>query len=576
MTCFLIASFVLFGNGIAGDFVFDDHFVITGNPLVEEGVNPGEIFASSYHYKQPETGLYRPLTILSYSLNRSIFGSSPASFHVVNIILHALTSFFLFRLLSLLIDKKISLLAAVLFLFLPIHVEAVTSIIGRAEILSALFVLLALIKALEKKMYWSAGYFLLALLSKEIAIAFLPIWAFILFRYKNQKPLALLKQSWPYLSLLAIYFGLRYLALGSHIFSSETQFTYNPLKHLSFATSLWTALKVAFLYIVKTILPLSFSSDYSYNQIPIVNNLFSSWQAITAVVILATLVWLVWRYKSWGFAALLFLAPFFIISNFVFKTGTIMAERLMYMPSLGISLLLALVLSHALNKSQIWRKAAFGVLGLLLIFYSYQIVTRNMDWLTEESLYMSAFKAAPDSIVNRTNRAYLYMVDNDLENAKKEINTVLAIRPEHLGALHLAGRIHQLNGEIDTAYTFWSRAMEIKPNYIRAIRNVGEIDYQRGNYAKAEETLTKAVNFYPRWNEVFLLSMTRSKLKKYDEAIKVITDHFGENPENNNLKFALGFAYYKKGDMQKAKFYFDQSRNPEVSEEEFIKALQSL
>src|SRR3989344_8381822 len=93
----LIISFTLFGNGIGGDFVFDDTIIIVGNPLINENLDGfWEIFTSPYFAYQPRPGLYRPLTIASYSLNASIFGSSPVSFHVVNIFLHALVSYLIF------------------------------------------------------------------------------------------------------------------------------------------------------------------------------------------------------------------------------------------------------------------------------------------------------------------------------------------------------------------------------------------------------------------------------------------------------------------------------------------------
>src|SRR3989344_4082528 len=93
-------SFSLFGNGIRGDFIFDDSIVIVGNPIIEQGFEGIiEVFRSPYHAYQPKTGLYRPITILSYLLNYTFFGASPVSFHVVNIVLHGLVGFFIFLVL---------------------------------------------------------------------------------------------------------------------------------------------------------------------------------------------------------------------------------------------------------------------------------------------------------------------------------------------------------------------------------------------------------------------------------------------------------------------------------------------
>src|SRR3989344_4994781 len=155
----VVLSFALFGNGIGGDFVFDDTIVIVGNPFIGGQLEKfGEIFTTPYFAYQPRPGLYRPLTIASYSINAFVFGSSPASFHVVNILLHALTSFLAFVLLFRLSASRIASFAGfIFFMFLPIHTEAVTSIVGRAEILSLLFVIAALLFSLRQKYIFASG-----------------------------------------------------------------------------------------------------------------------------------------------------------------------------------------------------------------------------------------------------------------------------------------------------------------------------------------------------------------------------------------------------------------------------------
>src|SRR3989344_955030 len=111
----IVLSFALFGNGIGGNFVLDDTIVVVGNPFINGQLDGfWKIFTTPYFAYQPRPGLYRPLTIASYSLNSFVFGFSPASFHVVNILLHALTSFMIFTLLYRL-NGKITAFAGFLF-----------------------------------------------------------------------------------------------------------------------------------------------------------------------------------------------------------------------------------------------------------------------------------------------------------------------------------------------------------------------------------------------------------------------------------------------------------------------------
>lgn len=573
-----LVSFAIFGNGISGDFVFDDNFVIDGNPLIGKFNKIPELLFSSYHFKQPETGLYRPITIISYSLNQLFFGLKSSSFHVVNIFLHILATFYLFKFLIHHLDKRFSALSAFIFLLLPIHVEAVTSIVGRAELLMALFVILGLYFRDKGQNIKSYLFFFLALLSKETAIAFLPI-IFFLDYYKKPKDIKnILLSLWPYLILTTVYFIFRYAALETYFLSNDGTEIYNPIKGLSLFNGLYISIKVLFLYVFKTILPITLSSDYSFNQISTEYNITNSIQFLLGFILLILTISLIFyrKYIELRIGSLMFLAPFFIISNLIFKTGTIMAERLMYLPSVGVSILLAFLLSKLANRKDQLRYLGFLILIFISIFYSYKIIDRNRDWLTEEKLFMSAYEASPKSVVNMTNHAYLFAKSNDLTRAREIIDQTLRIAPEHIGSLNLAGRIYELQGDKKKAYEFWLKTIDLKPTYIRGIRDVGRLEYEFGNYQEAELTLKRAVDLYPRVNEVFLLSLTKTKLIKYKEAIDIIIINYGDNPEDNNLKFALGLAYYRMGDKSKADFYFNQSRNPDISEDDFLRALDQI
>ncbi|MDP3799934.1 MAG: hypothetical protein Q8Q90_00745, partial [bacterium] len=143
-------SFLIFGNGISGEFVFDDATVVQNRPDIKDAGNFFNLFISPYHQNTPKSGLYRPFTMATYSLNHNIFGSSPVGFHIVNIVIHALNSFLVFWLINwLLKSRSVAYISSLLFLLHPIHTEAVTSIVGRAELL-AFFWSLAVIYLLSK------------------------------------------------------------------------------------------------------------------------------------------------------------------------------------------------------------------------------------------------------------------------------------------------------------------------------------------------------------------------------------------------------------------------------------------
>jgi len=569
-------SFTFFGNGISGDFVFDDKIVIVGHPLItEEFPDVMAIFKDSYHSSQPRTGLYRPLTIASYAFNSYIFGTSPASFHVINIFLHAIVTFLLFIVVRQRVSVAVASIAAILFLVLPIHVEDVMSIVGRAELFSLLFVLAGLWAVYCRRWWLGAIFLFFGLLSKESAIALIPIVMFEELLFRRQAIKATILRMLIFFPALAVYALMRYSSLGEYVLSNDATAIYNPMKFVGFFPSLWTSGKVFFLYLQKTLVPTWFSIDYSFDMIPILNNPFHDLVAIAGLLIGLGLVALaVWkRSMPVGWAAFAFIATYGVIANIVFKTGTIMAERLMYAPSFGLVILVALGIEY-IRKKFGHEKILYGLVGLILIFYGYKTIDRNRDWLTEERLFERAYAVAPESVVNRTNRSYLLYIKKDYTTAREEALQVLAIAPDHVPALNLAAQTSKKLGDNKSAEAYWKKTIQLRDDYLRGYLGLGVLYYENGFFVPAEETLSKAISIYPRWTEILYLSLVKTGLKKYDEAIEVVISRFGENPDEPELKFAIGVALYKKGDRDRANGYVMAIKSPSVSKEAFIQTIE--
>lgn len=571
----VVLSFALFGNGIPGKFLLDDGFVIVGNPLINDRLTGwGEIFISPYHFNQPLPGLYRPLAVVSYALNWFVFGDSPASFHVVNILLHALAAWLIFGLVSSISSRSMAAMASLIFMFLPIHVEGVTSIVGRAEILSFIFVLTALYGAWRGRYLLAAFAFLLALLSKENALAFLPIFVFLELFYQ--------KKSWRVVGRnlryfgppLLVYLSLRWMALGKHFLSNDATMVYNPIKFAPFFSGFWTSFKVFYLYLQKTFIPIGFSSDYSFDAIPLVSQPLQSWQTLAGLSLLLLFIGLLFKKRSTiiGLGAAIFLFSYGVISNWVFKTGTIMAERLMYLPSFGLVLVLT-GLAEPLWIKRNRRLMVMSLVGVVLAWYGVRLVDRNRAWLNEANLFESAYAAAPRSVVNKTNKAYLYYNAKEYGRARQMIDEVLVGAPQHVPALNLAGHIYKKQGQLKEAEEFWKETIRWRKDFLRAYSSLGALYYENKYFESAEMVLTEAIEIYPRWSEVFLLSLTKTALGKYDEAITIVEKNFGKDPQKE-LKFALGVAYYKKGDQASAEPYLRAVKDPNVTLSEFLKIVE--
>src|SRR3989338_6770131 len=219
----LVLSFLLYGNGLKGDFVSDDKLIILQHPLVSGDFSDFfKVFSAPYYYNQPHAGLYRPLTIASYNLNK-VFSSETFGFHLVNIVLNAINGFLIFLLVSKLTSQKIApgfigkrsaFLAMILFLLLPIHSEAVNAIVGRAELLAFLFSAISLILVLNKR-YWLASLMLLAgLLSKETAAGFFLVFLYVWKFREDQTLKQIFYNSLYFIPSVAIYMVMRAYVLG--------------------------------------------------------------------------------------------------------------------------------------------------------------------------------------------------------------------------------------------------------------------------------------------------------------------------------------------------------------------------
>ena len=177
----IVLVVIMYGSSLGGSFVLDDREIIARQAFFENPLNWGEV--AKMPYWSVESGLYRPITVLSYSFNFFFFGSGAWSFHLINILLYALTGYILFLFLKKIFKKPIlASLSAFLFLILPIHTEVVANIVGRAEIFALLFSLIGLLELIKRNpnKWVTTLWFLLAIGSKETAIAVIPIVFFFM------------------------------------------------------------------------------------------------------------------------------------------------------------------------------------------------------------------------------------------------------------------------------------------------------------------------------------------------------------------------------------------------------------
>ena len=221
------------------------------------------------------------------------------------------------------------------------------------EILSLLFGLAALIFVLKsadsQNLIWLVPgliSFFLALVSKEGAMLLIPIIPIMLLSFRKVTFKSVFVQTVGFVLPLAAYLVLRFRVIGGIFGSEETPVLDNVLVSVNGLDRIVSAISIAFLYVVKLIYPATLSHDYSISQIEIVGlGAPTFWLGLLTVMSLAFLVWKWWKSQPiLSFAILFFLITFSLYSNLFVLIGTHFGERLLFMPSIGLCIILGYLL----------------------------------------------------------------------------------------------------------------------------------------------------------------------------------------------------------------------------------------
>jgi tetratricopeptide (TPR) repeat protein len=387
------------------------------------------ILGTHYWYPHSQDRLYRPLTTLSFLANYVWLGSraNPAGYHVVNFLLHAANVLLLFALARRLLPELwAAWFAAALWAVHPVTTESVTNIAGRADLLSAGFVLGALlVYASERtsgRRLTLAALCLAGCLSKESA-AVLPGLMLLWDLTAQRKP-----RAGDYAAVvlaLAAAFWLRERAFAVQPWP-ELPFLDNPLRGMGFWTAWLTAIKVLGMELLLLVWPANLGFDHSYNQIgpagwrdPWV------WVALAAIVEVAILVFLRRKrdpvpFFAAGFCGITLLPT----ANLLLLIGSIMAVRFLYLPAAGFAILISALVFRMPS-----RRAACVLLAAAVALLAARTLARNPAWDSDLTL-----ASADAPMVPRSFRAH----------------AVLA------SGLVLQGRAGNLDPAIEEAEASWS------------------------------------------------------------------------------------------------------------------------
>jgi Flp pilus assembly protein TadD len=560
-TGFLIATVLLLAflctlPALKNRFCGDDLGLIVNNPqlaaspplpLLTRSFASGALAA----HRLP-VSYYRPLTSISFWLDRHLWGLRPLPYHLDNLLLNLACVALAFLILNLLLASPIAAaLGSLLFAVHPMHAESIAYVSGRTDLLmtafalAAFYLLLLARRRLERRLVVLAFIcYALALLAKETAVMF-PFFLLVWFvsaelsrgHLGNRESWPLGRLTWPvFAALLVITAG--YLFTRAGILGPGLRLT--PDVRVAQYPALM--LDTLGLYFRLFLFPFHHQPYYPFREDFLSVN---GYGAFALGIALLTLVAVRFRTRTDApvppgsapatksadalsaglglWLALLFLLP---VLNLLFLSGPIAAERFLYLPSFGMILLVAAIVRRFVRARSRLSVAAIAVSLALTVLLAINLLMTLSTWRDDLALSRAMVRATPD----------FAMAHNSLGVALKEQGQIAAAEPE------------------------FARAINLKPDYAEAHNNLGATRDALGDRNSALAEYRLAVGY----DSTYVVARNNlgaalGALGEPDSAIIEFQAALRLDPGDAEAHNNLGVAYYSQGRKELARQEFSSA-----------------
>ncbi len=505
-------AFFLYAPSLRYGYVLDDQMMYVNNQYVQEGfagigkILSTESFAGFFGEQKNLLvgGRYRPLSIVTFAIEKGLFGQNAALSHFVNLLLYALLGWLTYRTLRRVFPPQekgswwfsLAGLTTLLYVLHPIHSEAVANVKGRDEIMAALGAMGGLYAswryAQEGAMRWNiiaAVVFFLGLLSKENALTFIAVIPLALHYFGSTSKRHLLINTGTLALTGVLYVALRYAIVGQLLGGAEADPNpmNDPFVNLSAGNKYATIFLTLGWYLKLLVFPHPLTHDYYPYHVPVVG--FDDWRALLGLVLHVALagvaIWGLWKKNIPTFGAAFYLITLSIVSNLPFTVGAFMNERFVFLPSLGFSLFCAwLIVAFLPKRLGLGAGQSYplglGLIAVLSLGYALKTFTRLPDWKDETTLNEAAYKISTGSARAKLFHAvaifrneYAQLPTNELKKAKlNEMIPMVAeatrILPEYKAAwgfmAGLAGERYKIDLQLRPMLDVFAKAAIYDPN----------------------------------------------------------------------------------------------------------------
>jgi len=543
---------------LSNDFVYDDEFQIEANPWIKNLSGVREAFSTNmWGFMSTRSNYYRPMVHVFYWVIHKAAGLDPWGYHLANILFHSASSVLVFLIsLSLLRarfqeEKALSgaLIGAGLFIFHPIHAEAVAWASAISEMSFSFFFLLSLYLWMK----WRPGKYLFALgsalaffisfLCKESAVMIPPVLLMydLLFKRKEN----FLSRYFPLMAAVVFYLFLRVKGLDALLVPVALGKGQVELSGWGLLINIFPLFAV---YLFKLLLPVKLSVVHLFY----VKGLFepAALVSIPVALLYGLAVWHAWRTKRQVvlFGLLFFL--FTVLPALYLKgiAGNTWAERYLYLPSLSFSLIAGYFAVFLLEKRGRAILALVLPLALVLAFYAVSTIRRTSVWRDNISLWTDALKKSPDAGIAYVGLGASFLQAGRLAEAEEHLMRALVYLPEDHQLMNHLGLLYARKGDLQKSEGFLKRAIALEPGYAEAHTNLAITYADMGRLAEAVREFEEAGRLLPFFPSArFNLGLAYLDAGRPREAAIELREAVRLDPKDPEFHYNLSIALRQLG-----------------------------